>query len=156
METPHDVNRIRTLNNSPVVAFWSDTLRGGEVRIVDLCDRLERLQNNISSKKREPCREVVIPCASAGYALAWNPHRIGELVAGDDRGGVSVLANNENYTHWSTAQQYSYHQSSVEDIVFSPEQAYVFASCTSLPTQAHRTARCRWWTCAPSRPARPS
>lgn len=40
VETPYDVNRIRTLNNSPVVAFWSDTVKGGEVRIVDLCDRL--------------------------------------------------------------------------------------------------------------------
>jgi ribosome assembly protein RRB1 len=40
LETPYDVNRIRTLNNSPVVAFWSDTGRGGEVRIVDLSDRL--------------------------------------------------------------------------------------------------------------------
>jgi|NOAtaT_7_FD_contig_21_12087704_length_333_multi_2_in_0_out_0_1 hypothetical protein len=41
METPYDVNRIRALNNSPVVAFWSDTGRGGgEVRIVDLSDKL--------------------------------------------------------------------------------------------------------------------
>ena len=114
METPYDVNRIRALNNSPVVAFWSDTGRGGgEVRIVDLSDKLERLQSNLSSKKREPCREIVIPCESAGFALAWNPHKVGELLAGDDRGVVSVFANNQNYTHWTTAQQYHYHQGSV-------------------------------------------
>jgi ribosome assembly protein RRB1 len=85
----------------------------------------------------------VIPCESAGYALVWNPHKVGELLAGDDRGVVSVFANNQNYTHWTTAQQYSYHQGSVEDLVFSPEQAFVFASCTPLPTQVLPTARCK-------------
>jgi ribosome assembly protein RRB1 len=143
LETPYDVNRIRTLNNSPVVAFWSDTGRGGEVRIVDLSDRLERLHNNISTKKREPCREIVIPCEAAGYALTWNHHKVGELLAGDDRGVVSVFANNENYTYWSTAQKYSYHQGSVEDIVFSPEQSFVFASCTSFFIQALRMVLCK-------------
>jgi hypothetical protein len=64
------------------------------VRIVDLCDRLERLTNNISSKKREPCKEIVIPCENPGYGLAWNPHKVGELLAGDDKGVVSVFANN--------------------------------------------------------------
>jgi hypothetical protein len=35
--TTYDVNRIRSLNGSPVVAFWSDAgVKGGEIHLMDL------------------------------------------------------------------------------------------------------------------------
>lgn len=71
----------------------------------------------------------MIPFEATGYGLAWNPHKIGELVVGDNNGRVSVLSNNANYTEWSKTAEYCYHKGSVEDIVFSPEQSFVFASC---------------------------
>lgn len=77
LETTHDVNRIRTLNNSPIVAFWNDNGATGEVRIVDLSTNLEKLKNNVASKRREKAKEVVIPWNCSGYGLAWNPHKIG-------------------------------------------------------------------------------
>lgn len=129
IETTHDVNRIKALNNSPIVAFWNDDGKAGELHIMDLCDKMERLKSNIGSKKRETCKEIIIPCESAGFALNWNPHKVGELVAGDTRGVVSVFNNNENYTKWTKTSEYTYHKKSVEDLVFSPEQAFVFASC---------------------------
>lgn len=68
----------------------------------------------------------------SGYGINWNPNKIGQLVAGDMEGKVTVLANNENYTSWSKQTTYSYHKGSVEDIMFSPDQDFVFASCTFL------------------------
>jgi ribosome assembly protein RRB1 len=99
---------------------------------LDLCDKLEKLNNNISSKKKEKCKEIVIPCETAGFALNWNPNKIGELITGDARGIISVYNNNENYTQWAKTSEYSYHKGSVEDIIFSPEQSFVFASCISF------------------------
>ena len=113
LETTHDVNRIRSLNNSPIVAFWNDNGATGEVRIVDLSSNLDKLKNNVASKRREKAREIVIPWNCSGYGLAWNPHKVGELVVGDNNGKVSVLSNNANYTEWVKSSQYSYHQGSV-------------------------------------------
>lgn len=149
-ETTYDINRIRTLNNSPIVAYWNDSGANGEVRIMDLSAGMEKLKNGVGSKRREKCKEIVIPFECSGYGLAWNPHKVGELVAGDNQGRVSVLANNANYTSWAKTSEYSYHTGSVEDIIFSPEQAYVFASCTPPLTQAPPTAPSSWSTCAPT------
>lgn len=77
IETTFDVNRIRTLGYSPIVAFWNDHGQGGEVRIMDLSSNLEKLKNGISSKRREKGKEIVIPMESSGFGLAWNPHKIG-------------------------------------------------------------------------------
>jgi ribosome assembly protein RRB1 len=146
VETTFDVNRLRSLNNSPIVAYWNDDGHRGEIRILDLTGNLEKLNNNIASKRREKGKEIVIPCESSGFAINWNPHKVGELAAGDNRGIVSLYTNNENYTKWSRTAEYSYHHGSVEDIAFSPEQSFVFASCNQQLTQAHPTALCRSWT----------
>ncbi len=98
IETAFDVNRLRTLNNSPIVAFWNDNGQSGEVRIMDMSSNLQKLKNNVSSKRREKGKQIVIPFETTGYGLAWNPHKIGELVVGDNNGRVSVLSNNANYT----------------------------------------------------------
>lgn len=37
LETSYDINRIKTLNNSPVVAFWNDN---AEIHIVDLASSM--------------------------------------------------------------------------------------------------------------------
>ena len=40
LQTGCDVNRIRTLNNSPIVAMWNDLGDTGELRILDLSSNL--------------------------------------------------------------------------------------------------------------------
>ena len=88
------MSRIRALNNSPVVAFWNDNGHSGEVRIMDLSANYEKLRQNIGSKRREKGKEIIISCETAGYGLCWNPHKVGQLVIGDNMGRVSVLSNN--------------------------------------------------------------
>lgn len=61
VETSFDVCRIRALGNSPVVAYWNDGGKGGEVRIMDLSGNYEKLRQNIGSKRREKGKEIVIP-----------------------------------------------------------------------------------------------
>ena len=80
---------------------------------MDLSTNLDKLKNNITSKRREKGKEIIVPCQTSGYGLAWNPHKVGELVIGDNNGRVSVLANNSNYTEWSRLSEYAYHQGSV-------------------------------------------
>lgn len=52
--TNYDVNRIRSLNGSPVVAFWNDAgQKGGEIHLMDMTANFEKLKNNVTSKKPE-------------------------------------------------------------------------------------------------------
>lgn len=57
VQTTYSINRIRSLANSPIVAFWNDQ---GEVHIMDLTKNFEKLKNNIGTKKSEVGREIVI------------------------------------------------------------------------------------------------
>lgn len=50
VQTTFSINRIRSLINSPIVAFWNDQ---GEIHISDLTKNYEKLKNNIGTKKKE-------------------------------------------------------------------------------------------------------
>ena len=69
---------------------------------MDLSPQLEKLQNGIGSKRKEKNnREVVLPFEAAGYGIAWNPHKVGELLVGDNSGKVTLLSSNSKYSEWS-------------------------------------------------------
>lgn len=105
---------------------------------------MDTLRNNYSTKKKEQCHQIILPTDCTGWAINWNPFKIGELLAGDDKGCISVYVNDESYTSWSKAAEYSYHESSVEDVIYSPQQSHVFASCRTHLIQAHRMALSSW------------
>jgi hypothetical protein len=44
---------------------------------MDLTANLEKLKNNVGSKRREKGKEIVVPFEHSGYGIAWNPHKIG-------------------------------------------------------------------------------
>ena len=130
IETNYSVNRLRSLNNPPIVSFWNDQ---GEIHIMDLTKNYEKLKNDVASKRKEKMvsTEIVIQSDCEGFGLAWNPHKIGQLVTGNCSGQVEIFENNESYTSWQKSCQYQYHKGSVEDIVFSPVEPSVFATCSS-------------------------
>ena len=108
------------------MAYWNEN---GEIHISDLTKEYEKLENNISSKKREKAKEIVFHSDCEGFALNWNSKKIGQLATGNGKGNIEIFENDENYTTWKKMLQYSYHKGSVEDIVFSPSEPTVFASC---------------------------
>lgn len=55
---------------------------------MDLTKNYQKLKNNIGSKKKEMGREVVLQSDAEGFGLAWNPHKIGQLVTGNVMGRV--------------------------------------------------------------------
>ena len=124
------MNRIRSLINSPIVAFWNEK---AEIHILDLTKNYEKLNNNVHSHKRDKPKEIVLQSQCEGFALNWNPNKIGQLATGNCLGQIELFENDETFTSWKKVAQYSSHQGSVEDIVFSPNQAHIFASCTFLP-----------------------
>lgn len=128
IETTFNINRLRTLNSSPIVSYWNDQ---GEIHIMDLTKNYEKLKNDIGTKKKERCAnsEIVLQSDTEGFGLAWNPHKIGQLVTGNCSGQVEIFDNNESYTAWKKSAHYTYHKGSVEDIVFSPVEPTVFATC---------------------------
>jgi ribosome assembly protein RRB1 len=94
-----------------------------------------------------------------GYAMAWNPLRAGRMVTGDgtkniftwemkegaggggSSGGASAAAAKSGGAAWTVdATPHKGHSSSVEDLVWSPSEESVFASCSS-----DRTVRI--WDC---------
>ncbi len=91
VETTYNVNRIRSLVNSPIVAFWNDQ---GEVHIMDMTKNYEKLKNNIGTKKNESGKEIILQSEAEGYALSWNKHSIGQLITGNTVGNVEIFTNN--------------------------------------------------------------
>ena len=105
---------------------------------MDLTHNFQKLVNNIGTKKKpgnpqetETSHLTKIKSKSEGYAINWNPHRVGQLATGNTTNIVEIFDNNENYTQWKKTYEYKYHKASVQDIVFSPTEQSVFASCKS-------------------------
>lgn len=65
------------------MAFWNDQ---GEVHIMDLTKNYEKLMNGLGNKKREHAKEMILKSKNEGYGIAWNPHKIGQLVTGNLNG----------------------------------------------------------------------
>ena len=78
---------MKSLKNSPIVAFWNEA---GEINILDLTQNYEKLVNNIGTKKKPGNPHEVgtnnlikINSQAEGYAINWNPHRVGQLATGN-------------------------------------------------------------------------
>lgn len=102
--TSFNVNRLRALKNSPIVAFWNEM---GEINIMDLTQNYEKLVNGISTKKKVEKTEdisgiklIKMKSKSEGFAINWNPHKIGQLATGNTSSIVEIFENNQNYSSW--------------------------------------------------------
>ena len=59
----------------------------GEINIMDLTQNYEKLVNGIGTKKKSNSIEdhpgiklIKLRSQSEGYAINWNPHKVGQLV----------------------------------------------------------------------------
>lgn len=150
---PHkgSVNRIKAqplplpLSNRPprppdsyFVASFSGT---GKVNIFDIAPHLYSLQSPPSagnlSLSKSPIHTIHQHGRAEGFALAWgapsqasnSPSSL-RLLSGDIHSKI-FLTTSTNSGFTTSAQPYSGHTSSVEDLQWSPTESTVFASCSA-------------------------
>lgn len=131
---PHkgEVNRIRAMHGSPIVATWSGDR---EVGIYNVAQAMEELEKPISSKKQfGACKVASFKHKDEGFALDWSPHTLGRLASGANNAHLDLYqAADENCSMFvkETAVGLQGHKGSIEDIQWSPQQGNVLASCSS-------------------------
>jgi len=132
---PHSgcVNRIRSLQYKQklLAAAWSEE---GVVSIYDLSiplSSLDRPGTEVDSNMKPLF--VNRSHTTEGYALDWSPHNTLRLLSGDNFKAIYETVERDG--GWSTdALPYLGHESSVEDLQWSPTEANVFASGSSDKT----------------------
>lgn len=131
---PHKgaVNRLRTMHGSSIVATWSDD---AEVSIFNLKEAIERVdqksnaKSNVISSKKYNTLQNRFKHKVEGYALDWSPLVKGLLATGSCDSTIFLYRNNESDFEMDK-KPLKGHTDSVEDIQFSPNQDFVFASCS--------------------------
>jgi len=133
------VNRVRAKNfgEKVLAANWSER---AEVHIWDLEEQLratndrEAMSSFIKNKQK-----TIKPVYSfsgfrnEGYALDWSDTQAGHMLTGDNGKNIHYWKPVESGTcEWLVEQRsYSGHTAAVEDIQWSPNEASVFASCST-------------------------
>ena len=126
VDIKYAVNRVRALNSSAIVAYWNEN---AEVCIADLSKKYRQLQQGLKNNPKEPISQKSFKSSNEGFALNWNPLNTGQLAAGNLNGEVAIISS-ESLTNWVSEGLYHYHKGSVEDLVFSPSEKNVLATCS--------------------------
>jgi len=125
------VNRVRINPMDPsLVASMSEN---GKVYVFNIQRALSNLEK-ANGPEMLSLRPVFEFCGheSEGYALAWSPHHNGTLLTGDIRGNVYLWRVDISGEYWRINEQNPFrHHGSVEDIVWSPVEPYVFATAAT-------------------------
>jgi len=122
---PSCVNRVRSMIQSPnIIATWTE-LNG--VLIWDVSAAI-----NASNYDSEGQGSVEIihecPMDDEGFALAWSPTLAGQLAIGGADGKIQLWTQQGG--SFVLSSNFDAHADSIEDIVYSPSDLGVFASCS--------------------------
>ena len=130
------INRVKCMpQNGAFVASWSEDCT---VSVHNVAALLRSLDDD---KQDQEVRVVdwkpvagFAGHAQEGYSLAWSPTIEGTLLSGDQAGVVHLwdpeMVNGRK--NWAVdTVPFRGHQGSVEDLVWSPKEARVFASCST-------------------------
>lgn len=133
---PGGVNRIRVCPQMPhILATQADT---AHVHIWDIKPYVAALDAPASSSslqaKPKPLHSFQFASKQEGYSMAWNPHRVGRLIAGDGVKNINLIDLKEGGGWVSDAAPFKGHSTSVEDLAWSPSEENVFASASSDKT----------------------
>lgn len=134
------INRIRSMPQQPhVVASWSDS---AQVQVWDVSsflldlEKAETVPPGGSSTKGSSKGKIqklaalqVHTHSSEGFAVDWSPVHEGRLVSGDCRAKIHVWEPSSG-GKWRVGGALKGHESSVEDLQWSPTEATVFASAS--------------------------
>ena len=133
-------NRIRAhqcppSSSSKAPTTYTATLTAAsEILIHDITPHLSAFDNPGTIITPQQSRPVVTlrMHKSEGYAVDWSPLvPQGKLITGDNDGNIYVTTNSEGGKWTTDSRPFTGHQSSVEDLQWSPNEKSVFASASS-------------------------
>ncbi|KAG0350501.1 WD40-repeat-containing domain protein [Gamsiella multidivaricata] len=131
------VNRIRAMpqRDQQIAATWADT---GKVHIWDLAPHIRALDQPgsvIPESAKKPIYTVESHGRTEGFAMDWSETVPGRLLTGDLNGKIYMTTLNCS-TGAVTPDRVPFvgHQSSIEDLQWSPSEKGVFASCSADQT----------------------
>ncbi|KAJ9053653.1 Ribosome assembly protein rrb1 [Entomophthora muscae] len=130
------VNRIRVHAPLPEVvlaATWSET---GKVNIYNLHPSLFAMDHpgtTVPAAALQPLHIVETHGMHEGYAMDWSSLEAGKLLTGDNDRRIYLTTINDSGI-FPDRVPFSGHQSSVEDLQWSPVQKNIFASCSADKT----------------------
>ena len=113
-------------------AFTATMLESSKVLIHDITPQLTSFDTPgtiISPQQSKPVATLTMH-KSEGYAVDWSPLiPEGKLLTGDNNGHIFITTNSDG--QWSTdSRPFTGHESSVEDLQWSPNEKNVFASAS--------------------------
>lgn len=137
---PATTNRIRAYQyppqNSakPPITLTATTLENSDILIHDVTPHLSSFDTpgtTITPQQSKPLTTLKMHRAE-GYAMDWSPLvPQGKLLTGDNDGKIFVTVGSEGGKWTPDNRPFTGHQSSVEDIQWSPNERNVFASASS-------------------------
>lgn len=137
---PSTTNRIRARQyppqnaSKPHTTLTATMLENSDVLIHDVTPHLNSFDipgTTINSQQSKPLATLKMH-RTEGYALDWSPFvPQGKLLTGDNDGKIFVTTGAEGGKWTPDNRPFTGHQSSVEDIQWSPNERNVFASASS-------------------------
>ena len=134
-----EINRIRTMMGYPIVAAWT---AASQVKIYNVQNAVDQLMDiDIKSYDSSMAKGIVSEESTLignfkmnheGYGLEWSPLKVGRLLSGSEDGKIHIFESEDELCSKFTklGHYYNYHDGSVEDIQFSPQEEDVFATCS--------------------------
>jgi ribosome assembly protein RRB1 len=133
---PHfgGVNRVRAsvIDGTNVAATWSDT---GKVHLFNLNPYLTSLNvpGHVIPKNASTPFYTLDVHSDEGFAMDWSTLEPGKLLTGDFNGEIYMTDVSANGVI-PDPRPFKGHQSSIEDLQWSPSEKNVFASCSADQT----------------------
>ena len=134
-------NRIRAHQSEqvsscqPPTTLTASMVESGQVLIHDVTPHLSSFDTPgsfITPQQNKPLCTVRAHKSVEGYALDWSPlHNEGRLLTGDNSGKIFLTTRNQGGGFVTDTTPYTGHQSSVEELQWSPNEKNVFASASS-------------------------
>jgi ribosome assembly protein RRB1 len=127
---PTPATRIRSMPQQPaIVATW------GELGVVYVWDVTASIvASNTPDSQGATTLIFECPIEDTGFGLAWSKIDRGVLAVGQDRGLLTVWSDAGG--GFTRTHLYESHSAGVEDIVFSPNDAGILATCSGDKTIA--------------------
>ena len=130
------INRIRAMQGYPLIATWCETR---QVKIFDVGAIAKQLKDaDITDRsQRKPRTENLgainnFKSGCEGYGLDWSPLKPGLLASGNMNGTLQLYqASDETCSNFTRlGSDLNFHQDSLEDIQFCPNEKDTLATCS--------------------------